>query len=95
MFSIRATAEFTVWFEGLRDGKAKQKIDARIFRASQGNLGDAKFFSGIGEMRIDFGPGYRIYFVQRGQELIILLSGGDKSTQSRDIKRALDMVKEL
>lgn len=95
MVSIRASAEFTAWLDGLRDGKAKQKIDARIFRASQGNLGDAKFFSGIGEMRIDFGLGYRVYFVKRGQEIIVLLCGGDKSTQDRDIKRALDMAKEI
>lgn len=60
-----------------------------------GLLGDAKFFKGIGEMRIDFGPGYRIYFVRRGDVLVILLCGGDKSSQSRDIERALTMAKEV
>jgi putative addiction module killer protein len=95
MIAISATAEFAAWLDGLRDGKAKQKIDVRIFRASQGNLGDVKFFNGIGEMRIDFVPGYRIYFVRRRQEAIIMLCGGDKSTQDRDIKRALDMATEI
>ncbi len=60
-----------------------------------GLLGDVKFFKGIGEMRIDFGPGYRIYFVKRGDVLVILLCGGDKSSQTRDIERALTMAKEV
>ena len=60
-----------------------------------GLLGDAKYFSGIGELRIDYGPGYRVYFVKRGNTLIVLLCGGDKSTQDKDIKRAMKMAKEV
>jgi putative addiction module killer protein len=64
-------------------------------RVQAGLLGDAKFFNGIGELRIDYGPGYRVYFVRRGSLVIILLCGGDKSTQRKDIERALEMVKEV
>jgi putative addiction module killer protein len=71
------------------------RIQKRIDRLSLGLLGDAKFFNGIGELRIDQGPGYRVYFVQRGNELIILLSGGDKSSQAHDINRAIQMAKEI
>jgi len=64
-------------------------------RAEAGLLGDVKYFDGIGEMRVDFGPGYRVYFVTQGNELIILLCGGDKGSQQRDIKQAIAMAKEL
>ena len=67
----------------------------RIDRAGLGNLGDHKYFDGIGEMRIDYGPGYRVYFVQEGRSIVLLLSGGDKSTQEKDIQKALKMLKEL
>nr|WP_156536535.1 type II toxin-antitoxin system RelE/ParE family toxin [Agrobacterium vitis] len=83
------------WFKSLRDIRAQARIQIRIDRLELGLLGDAKFFEGIGEMRIDYGPGYRVYFVQRGQEIIILLCGGDKSTQSKDIKLAKDTAKEI
>ena len=74
---------------------AKAKIDVRIRRLSLGNFGDVKFFDGIGELRIDHGPGYRVYFARRGFEVVILLAGGDKRTQKRDIGYAIEMVKEL
>ena len=88
MLEIRQTAEYALWFSKLRDVQAKARIDVRIRRVSLGNLGDAKFFDGIGELRIDFGPGYRIYFLKRGDVLVILLCGGDKSTQTADIRKA-------
>lgn len=79
----------------LRDTKAIERIAIRIARLQSGLFGDAKFFDGIGELRVDYGPGYRVYFAQRGQVLVILLCGGDKSTQKRDIKRAIEMAKEV
>ena len=75
--------------------KAAKRIAQRVVRVQAGLLGDAKFFDGIGELRIDHGPGYRVYFVHRGKVLIILLAGGDKSTQSKDIKRAIKLAKEI
>lgn len=95
MIEVRQHPEFKTWLDGLRDGMAKKKIAQRIVRVQAGLLGDAKFFDGIGELRIDFGPGYRLYFVKRGAELIILLCGGDKSSQQRDIKRAKTLAKEV
>ncbi|MBF2716248.1 type II toxin-antitoxin system RelE/ParE family toxin [Agrobacterium vitis] len=95
MFEVRKTDVFLKWFKSLRDIRAQARIQIRIDRLELGLLGDAKFFEGIGEMRIDYGPGYRVYFVQRGQEIIILLCGGDKSTQSKDIKLAKDAAKEI
>ncbi|MDF2994468.1 MAG: uncharacterized protein K0R27_105 [Xanthobacteraceae bacterium] len=80
---------------GLRDIRAKARIDTRILRLANGNPGDAKFFDGIGELRIDYGPGYRVYFVQRGSVLIVLLAGGDKSSQDRDITEAKRLAREL
>jgi putative addiction module killer protein len=95
MFEIVQTEEFVDWLRDLSDLRARQRIDQRIQRASAGLLGDVKHFAGIGEMRIDHGPGYRLYFVQRGSRLIILLCGGDKSTQTRDIRRAQALAREL
>jgi len=94
MIEVRQTIDFTKWYSGLRDRAAALRIAARIRRVELGNFGDAKFFDGIGELRIDFGPGYRVYFVKRGTELVILLGGGDKSTQTNDIKRAIALAKE-
>lgn len=89
MIEIRQTEQFSEWFEKLKDRKARAKITIRIRRVSLGNLGDVKpVGEGISEMRIDYGPGYRVYFTQRGVQLIILLAGGDKTTQSADIKKA-------
>ena len=87
-FDVRQTPAFAAWIDGLKDRRAQEKIAQRIVRIESGLLGDAKFFDGIGELRIDFGPGYRVYFVQRGRMLVILLCGGDKDSQRRDIKIA-------
>lgn len=95
MIEVRQTEDFRHWLRGLTDAQAAKRIAQRIVRVQAGLLGDAKFFDGIGELRIDHGPGYRVYFVQRGKVLIILLAGGDKSTQSKDIKRAIKLAKEV
>ncbi|MBD2159864.1 type II toxin-antitoxin system RelE/ParE family toxin [Limnothrix sp. FACHB-881] len=96
MFEIRQTETYAQWFKTLRDRQAKARIDIRIRRLSMGNPGDVKpVGQGVSELRIDYGPGYRVYFVQRGETLIILLAGGDKRTQERDIKTALDLAQDL
>ena len=95
MFDVRTTETFDAWLNGLKDSTAKARINVRIRRVQLGNLGDVKFFSGIGELRLTFGAGYRVYFVQRGGVLIILLCGGDKSTQTKDIEAALKLAKEI
>lgn len=96
MFSIRQTPEFAKWFHTLRDARAFARIDARIRRAAEGHFGDVKTVGeGVSEMRIDFGPGYRVYCVRRGDEIVILLCGGDKSSQARDIKRAWKIAANL
>ena len=95
MIEIRQTETYANWFDSLRDRKARARIDVRIRRLSLGNPGDVRpIGSGVSELRIDYGPGYRVYFVQRGPMLIILLAGGDKRTQERDIKRALELARE-
>ena len=87
---------FDAWFAKLRDKTAQRRIQVRIDRLQLGNPGDAKAVrDGISELRIDHGPGYRVYFVQRGAVLIILLCGGDKSTQDADIRRAIDLSRNL
>ena len=96
MIEIRQTAAYSQWYDGLRDRKARARIDARIRRLSLGNPGDVKpVGEGVSELRIDYGPGYRIYLAQRGQAFVILLAGGDKSTQAADIKIALAMARNL
>ena len=95
MIEVRQTAEFEAWLRSLADIRAAKRIAQRIVRIQAGLLGDVKFFEGIGELRVDYGPGYRVYFVQRGAALIILLCGGDKSSQKRDIRKAIAMAKEL
>lgn len=96
MYSIQQTETFAKWLSGLRDLRAKARIIARVRRAEHGNLGDTKSVGGgVSEMRIDVGPGYRLYYTRRGEILIILLVGGDKSTQDRDIKHAQAMLQEL
>ena len=93
---IRQTEAYFQWFDSLRDRRARARINARIRRLSLGNFGDVKpIGEGVSELRIDFGPGYRVYFVQRGQTLVVLLAGGDKRTQDRDIKKALKLAREL
>ena len=86
---ILRSDEFDFWLRKLRDDRARARIQARILRLSLGNAGDAKpVGEGISELRVDYGPGYRVYFTQRGDELIVLLCGGDKSSQDKDIKSA-------
>lgn len=96
MIEIRETLVFSRWLESLRDPTARARVQARILRLSHGNPGDVKpVGNGISEMRIDHGPGYRVYFIQKGQDLVILLAGGDKGTQQRDIQKALELAKNL
>jgi putative addiction module killer protein len=96
MIEIRQTETYFQWFNTLRDRQAKARIDIRVRRLSMGNPGDVKpVGQGVSELRIDYGPGYRVYFIQRGETLIILLAGGDKRTQERDIKTALDLAQDL
>ena len=95
MLELRQTPVFAKWLRGLKDRRAAERIAARLVRVGSGLFGDAKFFDGLGELRIDYGPGYRIYFVQRGEIVVILLCAGDKKTQERDIARAREMAKEL
>jgi putative addiction module killer protein len=96
MIEVRETPTSRRWLDGLRDVQARARIVARLVRVSLGNLGDAKSVGdGVSELRIDYGPGYRVYFIWRGQELVVLLCGGDKSGQARDIARAKVLAKEL
>lgn len=96
MKSILTTERFDAWFAGLRDRQAKRRIQARIDRAEFGHYGDCKpVGEGVFEMRIHCGPGYRVYCVEHGIELVVLLAGGDKSTQSDDIEVALRLAREL
>lgn len=91
---VRRTEEFIEWVRDLRDRKAQSIINNRIVRIRNGNFGDVKYFDGIGEVRIDFGPGYRVYFQKRGAAIVILLCGGDKTTQTKDINAAIQLAKE-
>ena len=93
---IRQTEVYARWFRRLRDRQARVCIDSRIRRLSLGNPGDVRpVDEGVSEIRINYGPGYRVYFVQRGQTLVVLLAGGDKDSQTRDIRRALELAREL
>jgi putative addiction module killer protein len=93
MIQIEATEEFDEWLKGLRDLQAKVRIFDRIRRLRDGNPGDVKPVGrGVSEMRIKYGPGYRLYYTQRGESFIILLCGGDKSSQKKDITRAIAMA---
>lgn len=93
---IHTTDVFSEWFAGLRDKQAARRIQARIDRAEDGNFGDCEpVGEGVSEMRIHYGPGYRVYFTQRGMEIVILLAGGDKSTQPKDIKTAQELARQL
>ena len=96
MIEIRKTDVFAKWIDNLRDIKARARILVRIERLAAGNPGDVKpVGEGVSELRVTYGPGYRVYFKQQGQELIILLAGGDKSTQSKDIRAAHELAQNL
>jgi putative addiction module killer protein len=96
MVEVRQTEAFSGWLRRLRDAKAKARIAARIERMRLGNLGDWKSLGrGLMEIRVDYGPGYRVYFVHRGTAVVILLCGGDKRTQRRDIRQAYEMAEKL
>lgn len=96
MIEVRQTDIFANWFNKLRDRKAKARIQARIDRIEIGNFGDvAPVGEGVSELRIHYDPGYRVYFIQRGPVVVILLSGGDKDSQNADIKRAKEIAKQL
>jgi putative addiction module killer protein len=90
MFELIQTQEFSEWLASLRDRRAAARVQARLDRAALGNFGDVKWSiaQGVSEMRIDYGPGYRVYFTRQGQILVVLLCGGDKSTQQADIAEA-------
>ena len=93
---VRRTDQFLSWLNALRDARAVAKIAARIRRIAEGNFGDvAPVGEGVSELRVHYGPGYRVYFVQRGEVVVILLCGGDKSTQGRDIVAAKALAKEV
>ena len=96
MFEIRKTKTFAKWLNGLRDMRARARVQVRIERLGTWNAGDAKSVGeGVSEMRIDYGPGYRVYFIKRGSEVIVLLAGGDKRTQDADIRTALRLARSL
>lgn len=96
MIEIRKTERFAEWFAGLRDRPARSRIQARIDRAEIGNFGDCRpVGNGVSEMRIHYGPGFRVYFIQRGKALVILLAGGDKQTQDQDIATAIELARQL
>ena len=94
MLEVLQSATFESWFKGLRDIQARARITARIRRLALGNPGDVKpVGAGVSEMRVDYGPGYRGYYLQRGDVIAVLLCGGDKRTQQADIRRALEIAK--
>lgn len=96
MVEVRQSQTYAEWFKGLRDRTAKTRIDIRIRRLSLGNPGDVKpVGEGVSELRVDYGPGYRIYFMQKADVLIVLLAGGDKASQDRDIRNAKILAREL
>jgi len=96
MFEIRKTDDYAKWIDNLADIRARARILVRVERLAAGNPGDVKpVGEGVSELKIDYGPGYRVYFKKQGQELIILLAGGDKSSQAKDIKLALGLARNL
>ena len=96
MIDVRETVDFTNWLAALSDLRARLQIVRRIDRIAAGNFGDAKSVGGaVKELRIDYGPGYRVYYTQRGDTVVILLCGGDKRTQSKDIRKAKEIAEAL
>jgi putative addiction module killer protein len=96
MFLLRQTEEFVAWLDALSDKAAQVRIAARLRQVEAGNLGDWKVVEGdVAEMRMHFGPGYRLYFTRRGQIVVVLLCGGNKSTQAKDIRRAAKLSSQI
>ena len=96
MYTVRQTEEFVAWLDDLKDKRAQVRIAARLRQVEAGNLGDWQPIEGdVSELRVDFGPGYRLYFIRRGRIIIVMLNAGDKSSQKRDIRRALKLAAEL
>ncbi len=96
MIEIRQTDVYATWYDSLRNRQTRARIDVRIRRLSLGNPGDVRpVGEGVSELRIDYGPGYRVYYIQRGQVLIILLAGGYKRTQANDIRVALELARQV
>ncbi len=96
MYTIKHTDAFTDWLSGIRDGLTRGRLVARLRKATRGNLGDIRpVGEGVFEMREHFGPGWRMYYIQRGTTLIVMLGGGDKSTQSADIAKAIKLAATL
>lgn len=95
MITVIKTDNFKKWLNGIGDGQALYRITTRLQRVEDGNLGDVKpVGSGVSEMRINYGSGYRLYFIQRGNTVVVMLAGGDKSSQDRDIKKAKELAQE-
>ena len=96
MFTIRQTEAFVAWLDALKDKRAQIRIAARLRQAEAGSLGDWQPIEGeVSEMRVQYGPGYRLYFVRRGRVIVVMLNAGNKSTQKRDIRHALKLASEL
>jgi putative addiction module killer protein len=96
MFTVLQTEEFVTWLDDLKDKRAQVRIAARLRQAESGNLGDWQPIEGeVSELRVNYGPGYRLYFARRGRIIVVILNAGDKSTQKRDIRRALKLAAEL
>jgi len=95
MFEVLETPQYRNWLDGLRDNRARIRIGMRMERLEQGNPGDHKDFGDISELRVDYGPGYRVYYSRQCNEIIILLAGGDKRTQDKDIEAARKLAAEL
>ncbi|MDP1929007.1 MAG: type II toxin-antitoxin system RelE/ParE family toxin [Thiobacillus sp.] len=96
MYTIKRTEEFADWFAGIKDGRTRIRLATRLRKATLGNLGDTRTVGeGVFEMREHFGPGWRMYYIQRGTALIVMLGGGDKSTQSADIAKAIKLAATL
>ena len=96
MFTVKRTAEFDEWFSSVRGGVTRRRLVARLRKAQLGNLGDVKQLgAGVFEMRENFGPGWRLYYLRRGAVLIVMLGGGDKSTQAADISKAIKLAARI
>ncbi len=96
MFEIRKTEVYARWLDGLRDTRTRARVLVRVERLAAGNPGDVRAVGeGVSELRIDYGPGYRVYYKRQGRAIVVLLAGGDKRTQSRDIETALRLAKNL